>query len=152
MKSVRLLVIVTTLLCLGVGGYAGQVWWSRSLASRILVPGARFPTGAFLNPEDYLRSWREWPYWGRISPEFQVIHSRVPIYSRTQAPVGPRVGCLAWVPRRLYYDVLLRATGESLPNDPDAWEAWFQVHPNLAWDERLNRLVDRSHPLVSSPR
>ena len=48
-----------------------------------------------------------------------------------------------WHPKRFYYEFFVLLTGQHLGNDPDAWEAWFKAHPNLIWDEKQKRLVDR---------
>jgi hypothetical protein len=47
-----------------------------------------------------------------------------------------------WIPRRAWYELLCLLTGADCGDDPSAWEAWFHAHPNLVWDEKLNRLVD----------
>ena len=123
----RALVALTILLCLGVGGYAGQVWWARRVVSgknlyemdsvlddvdlRSLAPDSGYLKGIY-------EGWIECPWSGRRN----------------------RDG--VWIPKRAFYEGMSQLTGQILPNDPSAWEAWFKAHPNLVWDDKQKRLVE----------
>ncbi len=138
---VRSLVVLTALLCLGVVGYFGQVWWASHLASKrypifhFEIVTAGITTGGetvlglgFSDPKpdailaSHLRMWRRTPWYGSYEP------------------LGTGI---CWIPPGYYLDMLKRVTGQDLPNNPDVWEAWFNTHPNLVWDEKLKRLVDK---------
>ena len=129
----RALVVLTALICLGVGGYAGQGWWARKIANDhapfFYCEGAG---GRGVNAHahhsgihlDLLRSWRGCPWYGERG-----------WFSDSNGKV--------WIPRRYYRESLIVLTLQDLGNDPTAWETWFNAHPNLVWDEDQERLVDR---------
>ena len=121
----RALVILTILVVLGVGGYAGQVCWARRIAAEEHLP----PDGAMAEafPAEMIEWWRETPWYGRWGHDLEGYD-----YDR------PR----RWVPRRVTHEFFVRVTGQNLPNDPSAWEAWFEAHPSLVWDEKQKRLVE----------
>ncbi|GEM_PF-5680581 len=48
--------------------------------------------------------------------------------------------------RRMRYELAKTCTGLDLGNNPDAWEAWFRVHPDLIWDAGQKRLLDPVKP------
>ena len=125
----RVLVGLTTMLCLGTAGYFGPTWWARRVAgkmystdlalalSRNAVKGNE--RAAF---QIFLLGWREDPWCGYPAPG------------------------IIWYPRRTRYELAKLATGLDLGNDPDAWMAWFKAHPNLIWDYHLKRLVEPPKP------
>ncbi len=129
MKSrwfVRSLVALTATFCLGVGGYAGQVWWAKRVAFQVRTEG--FPQG---NAEDtsgwlgvwgtfigYLATWERCPWYGFCE--------------------GGR-----WIPRRTFYEFFRAATGQDLPDDPAAWRSWLNgAQSGLAWDDKQKRFVE----------
>lgn len=132
----RALVVLTVLVVLGAGGYAGQVWWARSVAqwdwdstcAMIFPDGHDEPQ---INPGGYLTAdtfvggailmWKDVPWYGQIeacSPNMKF-----------------------WVPRRRIYELLRLATGEQYQNDPESWESWLKAHPDLVWVEKVKRAV-----------
>ena len=138
---VRALVLLTALLCLGVAGYGGQVWWAKRVAVRIAQEyfgPVNVDMDRSINFLSYwdreqakklIKDWRQTPWYGK---QFTLgLH-----YCFAKYPV-------VWVTPRVYAEVARVSTNQVLPNDPSAWEAWFKAHPNLIWDEKLNRLVDR---------
>ena len=138
----RSLVILTALVCLGTAGYAGQVWWARTVVEEYYpVFNYWTPTmsgavvaGAPEARDIALTFWKGAPWYGE----------RVWFYR-------PKRMRWTWIPRRYYREFLVLLTGQDSGGDPGAWEAWFKAHPNLVWDPKLNRLVDRPWPLLSSP-
>jgi hypothetical protein len=129
-RLVRSIVVLTVLLCLGVAGYAGQTWWARRCGAELGYwddsqeergfggPIVFAPHGPSWTVQEFLGHWQDCPWYGWRD----------------------RYG---YYPRRTYYEFLIRITTQRLPNDPDAWEAWFKAHPHLVWDEKQMRLVDR---------
>ena len=129
-------VVLTALLCLGLAGYAGQVWWARRLVlqdARYSGPGRPDSHGRHISSGPqvhyFIDSWRGTPWYGIL------------VVSGTGFPRAIR-----WFPRRIWFERLKLFTGQSLPEDPDAWEAWFKAHPNLVWDEKRKRLVEGPTP------
>ncbi len=132
MKSrwlVRSLVILAALLCLGMAGYAGQVWWARRIANSTYGAICAFDEmshGASpycMGSQEFFTAWRACPWWGYLGE-------------------NPRTGSPRWHPQRAFLEHLRSISGVNLPNAPDAWEAWFKAHPELVWDDKLKRLVD----------
>jgi len=129
--SVRLAVVLTALLCLGVAGYVGQTRRGERIASLFVDTYGAYPPTWNRNacPEpsvsDVVWRWRRCPWYGECV--------NVPLQSGTN---------YTWVPRSAYLAYAVKITGLDLGNDPSAWEVWFQTHPNLVWDERLKRLVE----------
>ena len=137
-RKVKVLVIGTALLCLGVGGYAGQVWWAKETASRPgpILPVAQFSWFQALEtrqtqgrtvqgyPHRYvsavaeLEHWQDCPWFGEIVRDAFLIDE------------GPY-----WRPKRAGYEILKSMTGEALPDDPAIWEAWFKSHPDWGWEK-----------------
>ena len=121
--AVRLSVVLTALLCLGVFGYAGQVWWAKRTSSLILIKirePAIHSKGPYVTrfvDDDYVSRWKDCPWYGQ--------------WHRG-----------AWLPRRAYYEKAMTLTGQSLPNSPIVWQAWFKAHPDLVWDRQQMRLVE----------
>ena len=131
--GVRVLVVLTVLLCLGMGGYAGQVWWAKRIAERVFQEEARHPFRPFLDyshDPKFVRCNRVWFQWDEAPWYGMYVEDK--IYFKD-----------GWVPRRTFYELLKLLTGEDLGNDPSVWEAWFRAHPDLVWDEKLKRLVER---------
>ena len=135
---VRSLVVLTALLCLGMAGYAGQVWWAKRVAPRIAEDyfSGEGRWGAdeadFLSywdehqAQQLLKDWRQTPWYGnRVTLELRYCYIDYPV---------------VWVTPRGYEEVAKAATGQDLGNDPDAWQAWFRAHPNLVWDDKQKRL------------
>ncbi len=118
-RIVRLGVVLTALLCFGMAGYAGQIWW----AKRVISP---FVKG----------------FAGKTPDQKSAVLQKVPFEWRSHPWHGSWKPGFGWLPRRIYYEYLKQTTGLDLGNSPDAWEAWFKAHPNLIWDERLRRLVE----------
>ena len=124
----RVLVALTVLVCLGAVGYAGQILLARRCAVSALdgyVKNA-LENGRWTGQQyglECIRGWRLTPPWGQW--------------------LGRQNPSLVWCPHRTVHELLTLMTGQALPNDPDAWEAWFQAHPDLAWDKEHKRLVDR---------
>ena len=114
----RALVVFTVLICLGVGGYAGQVWVVRMSASDAVERGRKI--GRFEDLQSICGIWRKTPWYGFWFWD----------------------GEHGWWPRRSHYEILKMLTGLDLGNDPAAWEAWIKAHPNLVWDEKRKQLVD----------
>ena len=125
--GVRVAVALTGLLCLWTAGYAGHVWWARRIAED---DDYRYQVGIRIHWGDYeyfIDRWRTCPWYGCDS-EYQV----------------------GWITRRVYFESLKSVTRQDFPNNPDVWEAWFKVHPNLHWDDKRKGLVD-GEPLVVRP-
>jgi hypothetical protein len=84
---------------------------------------------------------------GSVVPKFTEVFREMGVWS--QACGAFVSGCvvirgeMTWMPRRGYYEFFRLATAQDLQAIPDAWEAWFMAHPNLVWDEKQMRLVDR---------
>jgi hypothetical protein len=153
----RFLVVLTALLCLGVGGYVFQAGWANRTAQgyehacglwiEFADPGAvaahRLPDYESGEPpytwNDYglhlVGLWRQTPWYGDYKGyvDWDVRTERLGMALKTR-----------WFPRRTYHELLIRLTGRDLPNDPDVWEQWFREHPRLAFDTREKRLVDPS--------
>ena len=155
----RALVVLTVLVCLGVGGYAGQVWWARRMAEDIItttfsIPGFNLvQPGLDLDwPHSLKKEWGDVPWYGRFGcfgVNFHTIQKKAIMGRPASGVIGtthssPYIHLNSWVwhPRRTYFEVLKLMTGESLPNDPSAWETWFETHPDLVWDEKRKRLVE----------
>ena len=131
---IRSLVVLTTLLCLGTAGYAGQVLWAKRVAAEPWIVTGTTPYGLERTRADtalmwesdptragLIRTWRSLPPWGAWWDG-------------------------RWYPRRAYYEALKRWTGQSLPNDPSVWEAWFRDHPDLVWDDEQKQLTGPPKP------
>ena len=129
---VRWGVLLTALLCLGMAGYAGQVWWARHLAHQFHGDVAssfkkfHFRSTDVPNVASHAGmvnlmaiSWKASPWYGEWQPAFH-----------------------QWFPRRMYREFLRLQTGRDLGDAPEAWEGWLRVHPDLVWDSRLGHLVD----------
>ena len=142
---VRTLVGLTVLLCLGTAGYVGQVWWAKRVLHRwhselAWVQLDRIARGPDQPPVvevfcygwpgfvSWINDWRECGWYGRIYSHQE--HSTLDGY----------------VPRDVYYEMMKSVTDQDFGNNPDAWEAWFQGHPNLVWDEKRKRLVEGPKP------
>ena len=147
----RTIVALTVLVCLGAGGYAGQVWWAKRGASKVvafLTSIKPTETEKLLANTDWaLTIQKEWdaiPWYGRLDTNginLRKITDKNVSGNQTYATgIGPDQG--RWYPRRLCLEVLNALTGESLPCDSDACKSWFKAHPNLVWDEKKHRLVD----------
>ena len=134
----RALVAGTVLVCLGVGGYAGQVWWARRLADEI----------ARSADLDRHHPWMEEGLPDIAGPRFAPDKARLILAEWRNCPWHGWWFCLEhfWIPRRYSYERLKVLAGQDLGNDPDAWEAWFKAHPDLVWDGKRKRLVDRPSP------
>ena len=133
--AVRSLVVLTALLCLGTAGYAGQAWWARRqahdlvdgyegpgwlcIALEMTAPGGRRDAYSAVWFGNRIAEWRSKPWYGTWRQFF------------------------GWCPRRTFYEALRLLTAQDFGNDPDAWEAWFKAHPDLVWDDKLKRLVDK---------
>ena len=157
---------------MGVGGYVGQAWWAKSMAKDYrgtafvhLDSGAYgyrpddtrargSPLLSLEDQDDYVAAdgihpadlgqhnhrlllsmmtdWETCPWYGR-----QVFNDVSDERWKTWLAM-PR-----W-PRSAYYELAKLLTGQDLPNDPDAWKAWFKAHPNLVWDNKQKRLVEPS--------
>ena len=134
---VRAGVILTALLILGTGTYFMQVWRARNLAARWAKAYSLAPQGAHrADPASWISQWNDAPWfrvWGCGTPALFDTHAtRFVMYSFRER----------WVPRRAYYELLMRVTGQDLGNDPQAWKVWLEAHPNLVWNEKLQRLVE----------
>ena len=146
---VRTGVALTALLCLGVAGYAGQVWWAREVAKKL--PSPLYETGILRvrdrttfqeddtleEDEDYaciLSTWKTWPWHGRFElSRFITVRTN------------------AWIPRRAFREVLTAHFGVDLGDDPSAWESWIRSHPILLWDKQEKRYVARARPIPPPP-
>ena len=105
---------------LALGGYAGQAWWAKRVA---WMAQQALEASSARAPRDYrfvVATWRQAPWYGEWDPRY------------------------GWIPRRARYEFARLVTGRDLGDDPDAWEAWFREHPNLVWDAKGKRLVDRA--------
>ncbi len=126
----RSLLALTSLLVMGVAGCAGQVWWSKRVANSAYGGICAFDENSYgaspycMGSEGFFAAWRGCPWWGSLGE-------------------NPRAGGLRWHPRRIYLEHVRHISGLDLPNDPDACEAWFRLHPDLVWDEKQKRLVDQ---------
>ncbi len=128
----RLAVFVTGLLLLCVGVYFGQVWWARHLAKEV-ASRPWIVRGFSKHVSGEIWRWRETPWYGELnlSPGMLLaLHKR-----RTSL-------WTLWYPRRCQGEFFALMTGQDLPCDPDAWEAWFKAHPNLVWDPKQERMVE----------
>ena len=127
----RALVILTALLCLGVGGYAGQVEWARHVARdelrRFEHPTRHAIQGADLSLARILKGWMETPWYGHRSrpPSQGTLGDLSPMF------LFVRYDDSAWIPRRAYRELAVLVAGEDLGNDPAKWESWLKAHPNL---------------------
>jgi len=130
---VRGLVIGTALLCLGVAGYAGQVWQAKRIASEW-----RSSQYYRTNPREALKShilwWPKTPFYGEWGDLWETLHGLHHF----------------WMPRRTHYEILKLLAEEDLGNDPSAWEVYLKDHPDLVWDDQLKRLVD-GKPKLGKP-
>ena len=137
-RAAKVLVILTALLCLGVGGYAGQVWWAKRLATTEysnLVEVSNDKDSP-LNWILYdVNAWKRTPWCG----DFYFQHSGGLL--RRGSPYNP-----LWRPRRWWYENLKLTTGKDLSNDPQCWEAWLNTHPSIRWDAKQKLLVEVSKP------
>ena len=130
----RLVVVLTLLVCLGTGGYAGQAWWANRLALRAWSDAAEFD-GSFCrlteldNRLEEVDNWRHEPWYGWV--QWGIADMENPLEK-----------VYRWWPRRSHYELLKSLTCHDFGNDPDAWEAWFRAHPKLVWDERRKCLVE----------
>ena len=134
----RALVAGTIMVCLGVGGFVAQSWWAKQVSEDVLTLAWNMNQAGprFYSPKVHLKHWRAMPLWGRFGT--------FPLPTAgTQSRFAFGSDRL-WAPRRTYYEMFKSLTGEDLGNDPSAWEAWLNAHPNLVWDEKRKRLVDAS--------
>ena len=139
----RALVVFTALLCLGVGGYAGQAWWAKRLAREWAIP-AYDPSELLLHFPWYgsVREQRK-PRTPDVDPDdIQYGSALSLLWNWKECPIQGHWFGGAWRPRRFYYEQLKRLTGEGPPNDPEACEAWFREHPHLYWDTKRQQLVE----------
>ena len=142
-RLARSLVVLTVLLGgLGTIGYFWQAARAKQIARRWweggallgTVPGSvegwvyKDPRREYL-PQQWIGEWQTEPFYGYWVEE----------------SVGGKVGTV-WVPRRTSLEFLKLMTGQDLGEDPGAWHAWFQAHPNLVWDDKQKRLAERSVP------
>ena len=112
-RLVRSLVVLTALLCLGMAGYGGQVWWAKELAAEFrysFLEGADDPSPS---KHVLVRVWKTVPWYGEVAPR-----AAPSMFS------GERAG-RSWMPRRTYYELMKRRTARDLGNDPGAWEKWL---------------------------
>ena len=127
-------------LCLGLTGYIGQVHWARQVGSdegfechtdqgELVIDWCGMGTPI----EYFLSAWRNCPWYG---------HRRVD----HEGPTEGQSEAFYWIPRRAYYECLVKMTGLTLSNDPATWEAWFKAHPSLVWDEKQKRLMEIPKP------
>ena len=156
---VRFLVVLTVLLCLGTGSCVWEARCAERIASRLVEQVenrqkamAGTPSGDFdwsagfwsdVVWEDYLQHWRLEPWYGRRGDQLFFKCHREQGYEMRGELMSVSMDGVGWVPRRSYPALLRKVTGADLPNDPAAWEAWFQAHPRLVWDPKQRRLVDK---------
>ena len=133
MKSrlARVGVVMTALLCLGVAGYAGQVWWAKRVAMERMSSTAYDDIAGLGQPAPVAISRQ------KRSEASRLLAS----WSDSSWHGDWKEG--GWWPRQGYYERLRIITGLDLPNDRSAWEAWFKAHPDLVWDDNLKQLVQR---------
>jgi len=134
-RTIRIVVILTALLCLGLAGYEVQVWWAGRVARKVLP---------ILHPfEDLPKGTTP------VSCILGCIHDarRLPWYGRWY---GFKHGPAVWMPKRTYSELLRLTTGQDFGENLDTWEAWLKAHPDLIWDEKLKRLVE-GKPMVFPP-
>ena len=138
----HILIVSTALICLGIGGYAGQVWWAKRLASELSAP---WQNGGDISHHcgdgTYFRTWRTCPQWGMWTTWFY-YQSESPADGDFSSDARGMAYDYCWVPRRTYYELLLNTVDADLGNDPDIWEVWFKRHPNLIWDEKRRQLTE----------
>lgn len=145
----RTLVLLSALLVLGTAAQALQVQHARRAADRVaawctLMQRRHVEAPGFWTRDvDWARcirmEWREVPWYGRRRSAIYVWFKNG---SSSSWGEGLSNDQACWHPKRSYYEILLRQTGLGLPNDPDAWEAWFRAHPDAVWDEASRRLVE----------
>ena len=138
----KVLVGLTALTCLGVGGYAGQVWWARRMAARVTDPkdlGHRRVLGQ-CRLGHYFSTWRECPTWGRWSETFDYYKSN------DGSSYFLKLGHRCWIPRRTYWEALRIVFGQDFGDDPDLWEAWFESHSHHIWSEKRKQWVEAPKP------
>lgn len=125
----RFLVLLCALLALGTATY----FWQASMAKKVghemyLDWSANGPRAKQMSKDglpyvvigDQLAQWRLYPWFGIPGADTKHL----------------------WIPKRSFHVFFMKMTGKTLPNDPDAWEAWFKAHPDLIWDEKRKRLVE----------
>ena len=125
-RRIRARIALAALLALGPAVFAGQTTWARHIAAvsvREEIEAGRDPRTGDLDCNEVcaraLVKWRTVPWYGVHDAQF------------------------LWVPRRAYHELFLRMTGADLPDGPEAWAAWLELHPDLVWNEDLKRLADR---------
>ena len=132
----RVLVVLTILVVLGVGGYAGQVWWARRIASDYMVSRGPFVVSRNVIHGELLQArfedWKHpnpWRGWG-------------PYTECHFGDEGVMVSVPTFLRGRVWNEYFKLMTGVDLGDDPSAWETWFKAHPNLVWDPKQKRLVE----------
>ena len=136
----RALVVGTVLVCLGVGGYLGQVWWAKRLVRRSL--------GDFEDTCGFAWS-LSGKYYTTMGPKGFLLSRPFKIACNETWPQCPWYGVWdttdgLWRPRRVYYEFAKSVTGLDLGDDPVAWQTWLDSHSWLMWDEKRKRLVEPS--------
>lgn len=121
----RALVVLTVLVVLCVGGYAGQVWWARHKAYQTYES---FANGMTMKEEEF---WISYATIAWRDASWRPVHTYSPIKGHG----------IRWLPPRYYYEVLRLITGEDFSNDRAAYEAWFKTHSDYRWDWKRKRLT-----------
>ncbi len=118
------MVILTALLCLGVAGYAGQVWWARRMAGH-----CRLIYSEYGHAMDIAGRWYWIPRAGGCYEDGKPFnHPGYGGYWKTIPSYGLFYGG-SWFPRRTFYEAIKLNTTIDLGNDPDAWQAHLGAHP-----------------------
>ena len=102
-----------------VAAWIAQAAWASHVAERCVLEEIEASPDVNESCARALAKWRTVPWWGVRDPQF------------------------GWVPRRAYWDLFRKMTGQDLPADPMAWSAWLTAHPHLVWDGNLKRVVEK---------
>ena len=100
------------------GGYAAQAAWADRIAARCVREEIESEKDPHAACERALAKWRTVPPWGCRDAQF------------------------GWIPRRAYWELFRKMTGQDFPPDPLAWSAWLTAHPRLVWDTKKGHLVE----------